>query len=459
MTTSSEASGEGQPGAPYLPPSQPTAPQTPAPTIPATPSTAPSAAQPATFDARAMVEEQRQHLATPAYGTLPTQTAAGREAAEHLRARAQRKRRRNQLLGRAVALLLLGGVGAAGWFGYQEYQDQQERDAAARATEDAAQADGDGDVVATADEPSAVDQAIDELDGVVRDDSGGLNGAIDDARDLTQAFPSKTIQGPFSPEPLPTPRVARRPDYRTISYYFRQYHGADVGAGFHDFDVTYDTETDNYYGTAHDSPTGTNAIVSFDGDWRYSVGPDGVARRTRRSELSLAPEPDTPLAEMLGEYDVFPRTARPFAMLITENTETGEVGVDGTPITYYSYFVDLGGFRTADPESYAEWRTLWATASDDSIDLVEAGTDQVQLAEALDTTAMQERAAADLSAAELTPADNQTAIVFGITENGVIEMASVTSPDEDLRVLYVVLGYSDEPARLSFPGDSWVDAP
>lgn len=446
MTTSNEANGQGQPDAPYLPPTQPTAPQTPAPTIPPTPPTAPSTAQ---------------HLTTPAYGALPAQTAAGREAAEQLRAQAQRKRRRNQLVGRAVALLLLGGMGAAGWFGYQEYQDQQQRDAAARAADEDAQADGsvDGDGVATADEPSAVDQAIDELDGVVSADSGGLTGAIDDARDLTQAFPSKTIQGPFSPEPLPTPRVARRPDYRTISYYFRQYHGADVGAGFHDFDVVYDTETDNYYGSAHDSPTGTNAIVSFDGDWRYSVGPDGVARRARRSEFSLAPEPDTPLAEMLGEYDVFPRTARPFAMLIDENTETGEVGVDGTPITYYSYFVDLGGFRTADPESYAEWRTLWATASDDSIGLVEAGTEQVQLAEALDTTAMQERAAVDLSAAELTPADNQTAIVFGITEHGVIEMASVISPDEDLRVLYVVLGYSDEPARLTFPGDSWVDAP
>lgn len=473
MTTPTERDGADHDGAPYLPdaqpvsagPAQPTTPTDPdAPFVPAPAPVAAPPVEPTPFDAKAMVESQKNYRAAPAYGALPTGSEANREAAQQLRAKARRKRRLNLLFGRALAVVLVGGLVAAGWFGYQAYQDQQDRDAAERAAAAAEAADEDSGAesaiaaLTPLGEQQEIVEAMGDLNNTARSSAGGLLGAIDDARDLTQVLPPKTIEGPFSPEPLPPPRVARRPDYRSITYYVRQYDGAATGATFRDFDVTYDTERDSYYGVAHDSASGDTSLVSFDEAWRYSIGPDGVSRRVRRSALSLEPGPDTPLAGMLGEFDVFPRTARPFATLLVESA-SDEIGVDGTPVTHYSYFLDVAGFRAADPDSYLEWRSLWATASGAHIDLIEPGTEQVQLAEAMDAGPLQQRTVEDLSEYEFEPFDNETAIVFGITERGIVEMASVISPQEDLRVVYVMGGYSDESARLEFGEGTWVDAP
>ena len=113
MTTPPEA-GEDRDSdaAPYLPPSLPAAPiaavtaaaataaaigqpGADAPFVPMpTPVAAPPAAEPV-FDAKAMVDSQKGFNAKPAYGAMPTGTEASRDAAKQLRAKGQKKRRRN----------------------------------------------------------------------------------------------------------------------------------------------------------------------------------------------------------------------------------------------------------------------------------------------------------------------------------------------------------------------------
>jgi hypothetical protein len=451
---------------PHLPPPQlPPPPASPATAAPfgddtpflpaAAPPTPAVVAAPAAFDAKAMVESQRRAVANPAYGALPTPTDANREAADHLRLIAQKKRRRNKRISRLALVMLVAALGALGWFVFQQYQDGEAKRAAESAAEQAD--DSDSDALTPLGEQGAVIEAIDDLNGVTPGESGGLVGAIDDARELTQP-PTVTILGPNAPAPLPTPRVAHRPEFRTSTYVVRVYDGADPGATYRTYDVTYDTLTDDYYGITDNTATGETEIVSFSGEWRYSVGPDGIERRVRRSEFSRALEPDTPLASLLGEYDVLPRTARPFATLFAEELVT-EPGVDGTPATVYGFFIDIAAFRDADPVAYAEWRVLWTTAPHDIVDLVEPGSEQVRAGEALDTGNLADHEPLDLSGFEVAPAEDQTAIIYSVTEQGIIDLAVLIAPAENLRVVYAAIGYSDESASLLFPQDGWVDAP
>jgi hypothetical protein len=427
------------------------------PFLPAAAPTPSVVAEPATFDAKAMVESQRHAVANPGYGALPAPSDANREAADHLRLMAQKKRRRNKRISRLAVVLVLAALGVLGWFVFQAYQDGEAERAAESAAEQAG--DNDADALTPLGEQGAIIDAIEDLNGVTPGESGGLVGAIDDARDLTQAVPpTVTILGPNAPAPLPTPRVAHRPEFRTTGYVVRIYDGADPDATYRNFEVTYDTLTDDYFGFVDNTATGESELVSFDGEWRYSVGSDGVQRRVHRSEFSRSLEPDTPLASLLGEYDVFPRLARPHATLVSE-TLTDEPGVDGTPVTVYVYFVDVAAFRDADPESYATWRTLWATAPHDIVDLVEPGSAQVRPSEPMATDVLTGRPAADLSDFEIMPSEGQTAIAFSITEQGVITVAALISPEENLRIVYVATSYSDQSASMPFPQDGWVDAP
>ena len=207
LAPTSLSDGDDQPDAvPYLPPSRPmatgadtyavtgagpmieaspaldqsvAAPYVPAPTPVAAPPV-----QAATFDAKAMVESQKRINANPAYGALPSGTEASRKAAKELRAKAQRKRARNKLLGRVLGLLLLVGLAAGGWFGYQAYQDEQDRNAAERAA--ALDDDGTADPAALTPlgEQAEVVAGLDNLSDAPVGRAGGLAGAIDSAREV-----------------------------------------------------------------------------------------------------------------------------------------------------------------------------------------------------------------------------------------------------------------------------------
>ena len=174
-------------GIPYLPPAAPVAaPGQPAgtPFLPAAqPVAAPPAPEPAAFDAKAMVESQKRVVANPAYGAIPKATPESIEAARALRAKAQRKRRRNKALGWSVALGMLGGIGVAGWFAYQAYQDDQEQLDADRA---AAQADGSsaapGALTPLGNQQEVIDALEDVNSGGARPSAGALGDIVDEAQ-------------------------------------------------------------------------------------------------------------------------------------------------------------------------------------------------------------------------------------------------------------------------------------
>jgi hypothetical protein len=221
--------GGGQPDAvPYLPPSRPTATgaatfAVPASAVPApdpvfaidqsadapyVPAPAPVAAPPAeapVFDAKAMVDSQKRVNDNPAYGALPSGTEASREASKQLRAKAQRKRARNKLLGRVLVVLLLAGVAAGGWFGYQAYQDEQERNAADRA---AAADDDDTDdpaALTPLGEQAEVVAGLDTLSDAPVGRAGGLAGAIDSAREVVGDGSEGDDEAAADPGAAPTP--------------------------------------------------------------------------------------------------------------------------------------------------------------------------------------------------------------------------------------------------------------
>ena len=194
MTTPSDDELEGSP---YLPLAAPTlkvtqpvtsAESVPQPshemsTLPSDPSVvAPGAAEPATFDAKAMVESQKHVVQNPAYGGLPTSTPESVAAAKALRSKAHRKRQRNQVVGWFVALAMLGGIAAAGWFAYQAYQDDQDQLDADR---EAAQADGSAGApgaLTPLGNQTQVIEAIEDVNSGATTGAGGLLGAVDDAQ-------------------------------------------------------------------------------------------------------------------------------------------------------------------------------------------------------------------------------------------------------------------------------------
>jgi hypothetical protein len=77
----------------------------------------------------------------------------------------------------------------------------------------------------------------------------------------------------------------------------------------------------------------------------------------------------------------------------------------------------------------------------------------------LDTGNLADHEPLDLSGFEVAPAEDQTAIIYSITEQGIIDLAVLIAPAENLRVLYAAIGYTDQGAAMPFPQDGWVDAP
>jgi hypothetical protein len=203
---------------PSLPPSQPPQPaenldttDLDAPVLPAARPIAPAApVAPVKFDAKGMVESQKHAVQNPAYGGLPKATPESIAAAKALRAKAQRKRRRNKAVSWVVVLVMLGGIGAAGWFAYQAYQDDQDQLDADR---DAAQADGSSGAPGALTPLGNQQAVIDALDDVnsagAAPSAGGLVGAVGDAQaavDDINGTPSVDEQ-PVPAEPVPVPAV------------------------------------------------------------------------------------------------------------------------------------------------------------------------------------------------------------------------------------------------------------
>jgi len=194
-----ESVGDSQSdGEPFLPPSTPLVSSTPAaPAWGNSPADSPDApvlpgsqqvaavlpvAEPAAFDAKAMIESQKHVVQAPVYGAIPIGTLDSVAAAEALRVEAQRKWRRNRTIVRLIALVTLGGVGTAGWFGYQAFQaDQDQLDA----DREAAQADGSagapGALTPLGNQQGVID-AVEDANSGVSAGAGGLVGAVDDAR-------------------------------------------------------------------------------------------------------------------------------------------------------------------------------------------------------------------------------------------------------------------------------------
>lgn len=228
MNGSSEAEGEDQPElVPFLPDApavRPAAPIVtprdpatahadatvgPAPYVPEPSSPPPPASQPPeqAFDAKAMVESQKSYRTNPSYGSLPTGTEASREAAQELRDKARRKRQRNRRLGWLVAVMMLGGVVAAGWFGFQAYQDDQDERAAERA-EAQLQDEGDDPVAATPiGEQVEVVEAMEDLNSITPGNAGGLLGAVEDARDLVGQPADEPVPAPIESGPAAEPAL------------------------------------------------------------------------------------------------------------------------------------------------------------------------------------------------------------------------------------------------------------
>lgn len=475
MTTPTDPDRDGPiDDLPYLPPPRTGLPNDPTATLPAT---EPSAPDPATtdhaaadspitraFNVRELVESQRTRTSSPAYGSLPTATAEGVEAARALRAKAERKRRRNARLGWIMATILVGAAGVTGLLFYRAFQNEPDERAAAV--------------------PTGTDvDTVDGTDGSQSSSSGGLGKAIADARgvlggssgssgssapDGTATRPDPTTVPAADPiidydtvprdQTGPPPRIANRPEFRTVLYDLRVYDGVESEAPYRNYEVTYDTLTDEYFGFITDSATGESELVAFSGAWRYSVGPDGVDRRVRRSKLSANTAPDTPLAILLGETDVLPLEARPYATFVDERVET-VAGIDGTTPTTYSYRLNVDAFRAANPKAYETWRRLWTTARHDNVDLVVPGSEQVRLSEVATPNDLRGREQADLSGFELTPTDRQAVVAFTVTERGIIDSATVVSPGDDVRIVYIAHEINDEAAGLAFPDDGWVDAP
>lgn len=133
------------------------------------------------FDAKAMIEATRRNkVENPAYGYMPAASIEGRAAAEELRVKMKRKRRRNDLLGRVLAVAFIAVVAGVGYVLYTMFQADQDGRGAAR---DA----GSSAPLVNGHEPGALtplgeqDQligAIEDLNSGVTPAAGGYVGAV-----------------------------------------------------------------------------------------------------------------------------------------------------------------------------------------------------------------------------------------------------------------------------------------
>lgn len=452
MTTPREWDGADHNEAPYLPDSQPVdtgpaRPTTPtdadAPFVPAPVAAPPT--EPAPFDAKAMVEAQKNYQAAPAYGSLPSGNETNREAAQQLRAQARQKRRRNVLFGRAVAVVLVGGLAAAGWFGYQAYQDQQDRDAAERAAIEADDTDGstgaDAAIAALTPlgEQQQIVEAMGDLNSTARSGAGGLLGAVQDARDIVdQPDGDGVTASPADPFAA-----------RTVDFVYRRWENASATSPMVEYGYSYDRVADTYL--ADIVSAGTRTSIGTTADHRAAIYPDGVVERVPRSETSLDPAVDIALAVVFDHDDVVPVTARPFATLVESRpgTDSGDV---------YGYTIDTDAWRDRDPGSFLAWVTTWHPRTTDDPSLVDLTRREVSTDEH-DTSDL--RGVAEPS--PLFAVGERTlpgaAVTFVVAPEGYVIAAVIVDNTADIRIEYLLGALGDQPAGMDLGDHNWTPAP
>lgn len=471
MTTPNDRDGTDRSDAPYLPaarpvmtgpapspaspptsPPSPTVPDAPsapdAPYVPAPTPAAPAPSEPAPFDAKAMVESQKRINANPAYGALPTGTEASRDAAQKLRDQAQRKRRRNRLLGRAVAVLLLGGAAAAGWFGYQAYQDQQDRDAAERsaATDDeAGSVDAAVAALSPLGEQQEIVEALESLNDTAQASAGGLIGAVEDARELVGEMNDGDDTGADAAPVTADPFAAR-----TVEFIHRRWETAASTSPMVEYFYSYDRVADTY--TSDIRPDDRTVMVTgTNPEYRFSISPDGVVDRSPRSAASLDPAPDIALAEVFREDDVLPPAARPFATLVDSNVGTS-IG------DWFVYSVDTERWRDRDPGSFLLWVTTWNPRPANDPSLVEPDRREVS-ADVRDISTLREPA----TLRPFVPAVERTVpgagVSFLVAADGRVAVAAIVDNTADFRMEYGLVGADNSATKLDFGDQNWAPAP
>jgi type II secretory pathway pseudopilin PulG len=167
-------------GKPFPPPTRSTPLADFVPFLPPVQRAEPVPEKPVVFDAKMMVDATKRKIEHPVYGMMPTGTEEGRAAIQLARTAMKRRRARNNLIARAVAVVVLGGIAAAGWFGYQAYRDDQDRQKAERAAN--AEGEAPGAATALGEQAQVIDVMEDLNSGGAAPSAGALLGAVDDAQ-------------------------------------------------------------------------------------------------------------------------------------------------------------------------------------------------------------------------------------------------------------------------------------
>ena len=464
MTTPTEGDGPADSDAPYLPPPKPVAPvqplsttptfvespSVPAPDAPAAP-TAPPPAESAEFDAKAMVESQKHYKANPAYGALPTGTEASREAAQKLRAAAQQKRKRNRLLGQAVAVVVLGGIGAAGWFGFQAYRDQQDRDAADRAAaaaDESSSAEDEAGASTPLGEQQQIIDSMDDVNDTAPATTGGLLGAVQDARDIVAESNGDADADPGSSADE-TPAVTDPFAARTVDFVYRRWETAAATSPMVEYSYSYDRVADTYAGDIRVDRTRT--VVGTTADHRTAIYPDGVVERIPRSAASLDPAPDIALASVFGPDDVLPPIAQSFATMVENEleTESGDV---------FEYTIDTEEWRNRDPGSFLVWVNTWHPHPADDPSLVELDRREIS-ADQTDTTDLQDVALPAPMYATPERTVPGAGLTFVVAADGYVTAVVIVDNTADFRVEYTLAEISEKPATMDLGDQNWVPSP
>jgi hypothetical protein len=150
------------------------------------PATPASASTPPGIDAKDGVRSKKRTPENPAHGMLPTSSEASRAATHRLRTKARRKRTRDKILAKFLALIVIGAVGGAGYLIYQAYQNDQDGEAAAREARAELQVDRNGGSLGPLGEQVATAEALEDLNSGATASAGGLLDAVDEARDVVR---------------------------------------------------------------------------------------------------------------------------------------------------------------------------------------------------------------------------------------------------------------------------------